>query len=331
VTDYEERGFGSNGPEEAKAIAWAQAGRALGPIFRSHPWQVGEWWVSGDDLRPGVRKAIVLAPDWDGPAYEVCKQWGRIARRFPPACRYRHLEISHHQEVAMLLDELARPLLEQAEREHWIVNKLRIEVRRLRHRGPLLGGDIFDDLDTPLQMGRKYRVILLDPPWLFDRTPGKAGGSDPYYEALPMSEIERLPVAQLATDDAFLFMWSSAALLEDTIRIMRAWGLPYKTNLTWDKLSDPGNGYYYRMIHEHLLLGLAPNAPRHFIDRSIESMLRVTRPGKHSEKPAEVHRIIERAIDGPYLELFARRRVPGWDCYGNQLAPEEGNTQLATD
>ena len=43
----------------------------------------------------------------------------------------------------MLPDELAGPLLEQAEREHWIVNRLRVEVRRRRFREPLVGGDVF--------------------------------------------------------------------------------------------------------------------------------------------------------------------------------------------
>ena len=146
---YPHRGFRDAGPEEAKAAKWAQVGRELGKIFRSSPWAVADWWVAGDDLPRGVRLGIVQALDWTGPPYESCKQWGRVARRFPPRCRYlHHCDISHHQEVAMLPDELAGPLLEQAEREHWIVNRLRIEVRRLRFREPLVGGDMFSTLEA---------------------------------------------------------------------------------------------------------------------------------------------------------------------------------------
>ena len=321
---YPHRGFRDAGPEEAKAAKWAQVGRELGKIFRSSPWAVADWWVAGDDLPRGVRLGIVQALDWTGPPYESCKQWGRVARRFPPRCRYlHHCDISHHQEVAMLPDELARPLLEQAEREHWIVNRLRIEVRRLRFREPLVGGDMFSTLEALIRAERRYRGILIDPPWALDDMAGEVGSSDPHYSSMPLADIERLPIARLAMDDAFGFLWSPAALLEDAIRIMRAWGFRYKTNLTWDKLSGFGNGYYYRMIHEHLLLGAAQGAPSHFIDRSIQSMLRVKRPGKHSEKPTEVHRIVERAIDGPYLELFGRKHVPGWDVFGNQLLPDD--------
>ncbi|WP_231387156.1 hypothetical protein [Nocardia sp. BMG111209] len=28
---------------------------------------------------------------------------------------------------------------------------------------------------------------------------------------------------------------------------------------------------------------------------------------------------MERLCDGPYLELFARRRQPGWDAWGNEI------------
>jgi N6-adenosine-specific RNA methylase IME4 len=31
---------------------------------------------------------------------------------------------------------------------------------------------------------------------------------------------------------------------------------------------------------------------------------------------------IERLLDGPYLELFARRRRLGWDAWGYEVAPE---------
>jgi N6-adenosine-specific RNA methylase IME4 len=41
---------------------------------------------------------------------------------------------------------------------------------------------------------------------------------------------------------------------------------------------------------------------------------------KHSHKPEEVHKIIERCSPGPYLELFARRRPSGqWNVWGNEI------------
>ena len=39
---------------------------------------------------------------------------------------------------------------------------------------------------------------------------------------------------------------------------------------------------------------------------------------EHSRKPDEAYERIEALCDGPYLELFARTRRPGWDGWGNQ-------------
>jgi N6-adenosine-specific RNA methylase IME4 len=42
--------------------------------------------------------------------------------------------------------------------------------------------------------------------------------------------------------------------------------------------------------------------------------------GRHSEKPDESYELIERLAPGPYVELFARRKRPGWTCLGNEVA-----------
>ena len=44
--------------------------------------------------------------------------------------------------------------------------------------------------------------------------------------------------------------------------------------------------------------------------------------GAHSEKPTEIHARIERLVAGPYVELFARKPVPGWDAWGNEVGVE---------
>lgn len=42
--------------------------------------------------------------------------------------------------------------------------------------------------------------------------------------------------------------------------------------------------------------------------------------GKHSEKPVEVsERIVDLVGDVERIELFARRQVDGWDCFGDEV------------
>ena len=41
---------------------------------------------------------------------------------------------------------------------------------------------------------------------------------------------------------------------------------------------------------------------------------------EHSRKPTNLHVEIEARIPGPYFEMFARERRPGWDAWGNEVA-----------
>ena len=43
-----------------------------------------------------------------------------------------------------------------------------------------------------------------------------------------------------------------------------------------------------------------------------------TRKREHSRKPDEQYALIEACSPGPYLELFARGKRPGWTGWGHQ-------------
>jgi N6-adenosine-specific RNA methylase IME4 len=54
-------------------------------------------------------------------------------------------------------------------------------------------------------------------------------------------------------------------------------------------------------------------------DRSVPRLIVAPR-GRHSEKPVEAHRRIERLfVNVSRVELFARCRRGGWDAFGNQV------------
>lgn len=82
------------------------------------------------------------------------------------------------------------------------------------------------------------------------------------------------------------------------------------TGAIWDKGRDgQGTGYYFRTDHEMLLLGVRPTTPKHFIDRSISSMMRFRLDKRrHSLKPGQVHGLIERAVTGRSSNCSAGRR-----------------------
>lgn len=51
--------------------------------------------------------------------------------------------------------------------------------------------------------------------------------------------------------------------------------------------------------------------------RDLDGVVDAPRRG-HSVKPREAIKLIEARSLGPYLEMFARERRPGWDCWGNE-------------
>jgi N6-adenosine-specific RNA methylase IME4 len=80
-----------------------------------------------------------------------------------------------------------------------------------------------------------------------------------------------------------------------------------------------GLGQYLRTATEHLLFATRGRAPVNF--RSQPTWINAPAQG-HSRKPDEQYTVIERISDGPYLELFARRRPPSsrpWSVWGNEI------------
>ncbi|MGH7085947.1 MAG: hypothetical protein ACREFN_13255 [Acetobacteraceae bacterium] len=90
---------------------------------------LGDWWAFGE-ARYGERKAVVEAEDWDGPAYQTCRNSAAVCTAFPEMSRRRdNLSFSHHAEVAALPAAEADALAEAAKRADLPDS----EVRRLPH------------------------------------------------------------------------------------------------------------------------------------------------------------------------------------------------------
>jgi N6-adenosine-specific RNA methylase IME4 len=322
-------GFKDAVPEKDE---WKREGIKLARRHDATVWEISDWYLRGvKSFGPGECRRIIEAPGWQGVKYDTAKVYACVGRRYPEEFRYLNTSPSHYHAARVLPLVQSIPLLTQAAAENWNVNRLRIAVRRIRWFKELSGGDIIDDLNAAIRDGRKWRGILADCPWQWDSAGGFRGATTQYYPTMPLYELLTLPVGQIATDDAFLFHWVPPALLKEGIAVLEAWGFSYKTNIVWDKLTHYGRGAYVRTVHEHLLVGVRPKTPRHFLDNDVLSMIRERRSRRNSEKPPIVHELIQRATNGPYIELFARKRVAGWDCYGNQLAADDGDHQLAAD
>jgi N6-adenosine-specific RNA methylase IME4 len=164
--------------------------------------------------------------------------------------------------------------------------------------------------DLPLT----FPTLLADPPWDVLQRGGR--GAHRHYSLMTTEEIAALPVGTLASTDAHLWLWVTNATLFAGQAVMQAWGFTYRSCLTWVK---PGLGLgssYLRNNTEHLLFGTRGKAPVRY--RSQPTWLFAPKQD-HSHKPEEQYAVIERCSPGPYLELFARRKRPGWRVWGNEV------------
>src|SRR5262249_47449958 len=133
-----------------------------------------------------------------------------------------------------------------------------------------------------------------------------------------------LPVGRLALSKSHLYMWAPNALLAEALGIMKAWGFTYKTNIVWYKVRKDGGpdgrgvGFYFRNVTEMLLFGVKGKLRTMKPGRTQVNVV-IERKQEHSRKPETVYRIIEACSPSPWLELFARYRVPGWTCWGDQV------------
>lgn len=166
---------------------------------------------------------------------------------------------------------------------------------------------------TKSKSTKQYRTILADPPW--DVEQKGARGAEQHYNLMTLERIAAMPVADLVTEDAHLWLWVTNATLRAGYDIAEAWGFTVRSPLTWVKFRL-GLGVYLRNSTEHLLFATRGNAPVQF--RSQPTWINAP-VQDHSHKPEEQYALIERVSPGPYMELFARRSQPGWDAWGNEI------------
>ena len=166
---------------------------------------------------------------------------------------------------------------------------------------------------------KKYQIIYADPPYSYrnKRTGGSmVSGSEAKYPVMSIDEIAKLPVRDIINRDSALFLWTTTPMLQDAFYIMNEWGFRYKTAIYWRKIMSLGMGYWYRGQVEVCLLGIKGKMKAFRIQKANFIQTKVLR---HSEKPEEMRRLIEATGLEPKIELFARRQVEGWHCWGNEV------------
>lgn len=298
------------------------------PAFREHE-AVGEfirrchkasgWWLADwlnyGESRADFRRQLEAVLDHHIVSEKTARNLKYVGKSVPKSRRRGGVEISLAAEVASLEPDEQNDWLEQAVTGGWSRGELRKQIRASKRTRVIEGQAALEGM---------FRVIYADPPWQYNDSgatvDGSLGKAERHYPTMSIEEICALPVAAHALENSVLFLWiPSPFLLQNPgpREVIEAWGFNYKSGLVWDKVLH-NFGHYFGVHHEHLVCctrgSCLPDEPLPLED----SVVTIRRGDVHSSKPEYFRQLIEKHWTvGPYLELFARERVDGWACFGN--------------
>jgi N6-adenosine-specific RNA methylase IME4 len=171
------------------------------------------------------------------------------------------------------------------------------------------------------------RCVVADPGWrprLHQNTRGRwegingRKGPQGHYTTMPLRQILELP-PPLTQPRAHLWLWCLSQHIDWGYLLARAWGFEPQIAVTWAK---PGLGMgRFQSNTEHLLACRKGGPNGNAFGHTGGTWFNWPKPPgrKHSAKPDAAYALIERVSPGPYHEMFARHRRPGWTAEGDQL------------
>ena len=222
---------------------------------------------------------------------------------------------STYEHATAVLDKAPEEVIQAVRKGDISINKAYTDMKKAEHKAERQEA-IAEQLSKPktsshvdiFTTDKKYRVIYADPPWSYNDKQDTSyhGGAVKHYPTMPLEEICALPIP--AEKDAVLFLWTTSPMLDDSCKVIKAWGFKYKSSFIWDKIST-AMGNYNSVRHEFLLIcvrgSCVPDVPKRL--DSVVSIKRTT----HSRKPDEFRQMIDT------LYPVAREAHEGWDVWGN--------------
>lgn len=184
-------------------------------------------------------------------------------------------------------------------------------VRRRHNSEHILGGSIMD-LNEFAATRPRCGTIIVDPPW-------EVPGVHLPYASMSEEGIRALPIHELADPDrCHLHIWVlPGRICRIAYDLIEFWGFRVVSEFCWTKRHF-GQGNYWRMAHETLLLAVWAERDDRFDHKGLRSCGEFP-VGQHSAKPEQVRQMIELGSPAPRIELFARRSVAGWYTWGYEV------------
>lgn len=165
---------------------------------------------------------------------------------------------------------------------------------------------------------KKYKTIVVDPPWPVKKILRKVrpNQKEMDYPTMSYGELWDLKVKDVADKNSVCFVWTIQRWLPLTFDLLHKWGFKYQRVLTWDK----GNGMSLFGFHhrsEFVVFGYKGRLEMYPKRKTIPTVFSAKSPF-HSAKPDLFYDMVS-VFGVPRIDLFARKKRVGWDVWGNEV------------
>jgi len=176
----------------------------------------------------------------------------------------------------------------------------------------------------------RYDIVYVDPPWHYYGSGVKDAAAAKHYPLMSQEQLADLDVKSILTKRAAVFMWATGPRLHYAVDLIAKWGLHYRgVAYVWVKTNKRGGiiagqgvpPTFTKPTSELLLVATTNRTGRPFpIHDLAQAQVVLHGRGEHSEKPEIFREMIEALCgDRPRIELFARKRIHGWDAWGAEV------------
>lgn len=161
-----------------------------------------------------------------------------------------------------------------------------------------------------------YDVIVIDPPWPIQKIEYDVRPNQVVLDYPTMTEDELAAMKMPAADDCHLWLWTTHKYLPMALRLLEVWGFKYTCTFVWHK----DNGMQPIGLPKYnceFALYARRGSPK-FIDAKAFFLCFNGKSGAHSEKPSEFYDLVRRVTAGIRIDIFNRRKIDGFDVWGNE-------------